>query len=594
VHRYVRRTASEFDAVASRLAVLFLFVRQINPIDVELTVTHFFKRRLVRALCALSPAIILAACTPDATAPSGAASGVAPGMITRSSTLLSTAEPMYAPGTAPLIWQDTFDSVSTDAAMLSKYATSSANYMHLDATGGIGGSHAARIDWKASTTCSDASRVLEKDFAQPANEIYVQYSVRYTAGAAFDWSGRTKCTGNAKNLMLLWPGSGALFSFTSENHVLGAGSTNDHPLFAQNTNTAVTDEMLGDGNWHRITLHVKQSSTPTTADGVIEGWIDGVQRWSMQNVASNASGGWTLMKMPASFNSGSPLTQSEWLDGLTVWGPVTVVPSPIIVPPPLPTPTPTPAPTPPVTPVAPPSISGSEPSYASGVNTLLWQDSFDAKGTDAGMLAPYATMNNETGIHFDASAGLNGSGAARIDWTAQNSTNCLDQSHLMEKSFTPSQEVYVQYSVRYQPGFLFDWTNLQGGLGCTGNAKKIMFLWAASGSRFDFISENHWLGMGSDYDHPLFNQNVGPVVSDEMLADGNWHRFTIHVRQSSTPTAPDGLIEGWIDGVQRWSWPNVASNASGGWVLMKVPTTFNSGSPVNQSEWMDGLTIWKP
>jgi hypothetical protein len=253
-----------------------------------------------------------------------------------------------------------------------------------------------------------------------------------------------------------------------------------------------------------------------------------------------------------------------------------------------------PAPAKPMNPGLPPS-AGSEPSYASGGGTLLWQDNFDGRGTDAAMLSQYSLMAGESGIHFDATAGLNGSGAARIDWPAQTAAGgCLDDAHLIEHSFTASQEVYVQYSVRYNAGFVFDWIGRTGGPGCVGNAKKLFFLWAGSGQRFDFISENHALGMGSDNDHPLFNQNVGSVVSDEILGDGNWHRITMHVRQSSTPTATDGLIEGWIDGVQRWSWPNIASNASGGWVLFKMPTTFNQGSPVAQSEWFDGLTVWRP
>jgi len=242
----------------------------------------------------------------------------------------------------------------------------------------------------------------------------------------------------------------------------------------------------------------------------------------------------------------------------------------------------------------PPTNTGSEPSYSSGGGTLLWQDNFDGRASDAALLSQYALENGESNMHADATGGLNGSGAGRIDWQPQTSTACQDDGHLIEHSFTPSQEVYVQYSVRYNPGFVFDWVGRTGGLGCVGNAKKLFFLWSASGDRFDFISENHWLGMGSDHDHPLFNQNVGPVVSDEMLGDGSWHRVTIHVRQSSTPTAKDGLIEGWIDGVQRWSWPNVASNGSGGFVLFKMPTTFNQGSPVAQSEWFDGLTVWRP
>jgi len=248
----------------------------------------------------------------------------------------------------------------------------------------------------------------------------------------------------------------------------------------------------------------------------------------------------------------------------------------------------------PVNPVHPVS-SGSEPSYASGGGTLLWQDNFDGRGTDAAMLSQYSLMTGESGIHYDATGGLNGSGAARVDWPAQTAAGgCLDDAHLIEHSFAASQEVYAQYSVRYQAGFVFDWMGHNTGVGCTGNAKKLFFFWSGSGQRFDFITENHALGMGSDLDHPLFSQNAGPVVTDEMLGDGNWHRITMHVRQSSTPTAKDGLIEGWIDGVLRWSLPNVASNASGGWVLFKMPTTFNQGSPVAQSEWFDGLTVWRP
>lgn len=242
-----------------------------------------------------------------------------------------------------------------------------------------------------------------------------------------------------------------------------------------------------------------------------------------------------------------------------------------------------------VTPPPPPPTGSGEPSYQAGSGSLIWKDTFDGLASDAALLSNYITMNGESGIHADAGAGANGTGAARIDWQA--STSCQDNSHLIERAMAPAQEVIISYMIRYTPNFVFDW---QGRGPCTGNAKKLFFLYSASGSRFDFISENHWLGMGSDYDHPLFNQNAGPVVSDEQLGDGQWHRITIRVRQSSTPTATDGYIYGWIDGVQRWAYPNVASNASGGWVYFHFPSTFNQGSPVNQSEWVDNLTVWTP
>lgn len=236
-----------------------------------------------------------------------------------------------------------------------------------------------------------------------------------------------------------------------------------------------------------------------------------------------------------------------------------------------------------------PPPGSSEPTYQAGSGSLIWKDTFDGLASDAALLGNYTTIDGESGIHADARAGMNGTGAARIDWQA--STACQDNSHLLERGMTPTREVIVTYTVRYTPSFVFDW---QGRGPCTGNAKKLFFLYSVSGSRFDFISENHWLGMGSDYDHPLFDQNAGPAVSDEQLGDGQWHRITIRVRQSSTPTATDGYIYGWIDGVQRWAYPNVASNASGGWQYFHFPSTFNQGSPVNQSEWVDDLTVWTP
>lgn len=245
----------------------------------------------------------------------------------------------------------------------------------------------------------------------------------------------------------------------------------------------------------------------------------------------------------------------------------------------------------PVAAPAPPPAAGSSEPVWTGAGTSLWADDFEASGSTADLYSRYSTQNGESGLQLDATGGLNGSRGLRIDWRAKS--GCSDDSHLIERSFAaPAQEVIVQYNVRYQPGFVFDWIGRSGS--CSGNAKKLFFLWAGQGSRFDFISENGALGVGSDLDHPLFAQNRGTTVRPQDLADGNWHRITLRVRQSSTPTATDGYILGWIDGVQRWSITNIASNASGGWTLFKMPTTFNQGSPIDQSEWMDGLRVWTP
>jgi len=204
----------------------------------------------------------------------------------------------------------------------------------------------------------------------------------------------------------------------------------------------------------------------------------------------------------------------------------------------------------------------------------------------------YLHMNVENGVTLDPTGGIGNTPACRIDWKPKASaTPCADDSHLIERVFPATTALCIAWTGRYSPAFVWDWITLNQS--CKGNAKKMFLLWAVTGSRFDFICENHRIGIGSDNDHPLFPQ-LAPEVTPEMIGDGNWHRFTVRVQQSSTPTALDGHIEGWIDGVKKWDIANWPSQSSGGYNDWKMPATFNTGSPVAQSEWIDHLTLWRP
>lgn len=236
-----------------------------------------------------------------------------------------------------------------------------------------------------------------------------------------------------------------------------------------------------------------------------------------------------------------------------------------------------------------------EPTFSSGVHVPLWMDDFNASperhaGAEASnRFGRYLTLG-VGGITHDPDAGLGGSGAARIAWTARRAGSCRDDSRVLEAWFPESREIFVQFSVRYERGFVFDWST-HGP--CAGNAKKLFLLWAREGSRFVFISENGDLGIGSDYDHPLFAQNRAVTVTPAALADGRWHRITFHIAQGSSATAHDGFLRGWIDGVQRWSYTRVRTYNAGGYYLFKMPATFNQGSPLTQTEWVDDLRIWR-
>lgn len=246
-----------------------------------------------------------------------------------------------------------------------------------------------------------------------------------------------------------------------------------------------------------------------------------------------------------------------------------------------------------------PPAEHAEPSFSGRTDEMLWSDDFDGRlrpepprrRGDAGRLGRYLTLGDPF-VRHDPDGGLAGSGAVRMDWLPRRgSARCDDDSRMLEASFEPSNEVVIQFAVRYTPGFVFDW----GARGrCSGNAKKLFLLWSHEGSRFVFISENGALGVGSDHDHPLLPQNRGTALRPGDLADGRWHRVTFHIRQGSATDRPDGFVRGWIDGVERWHYPGIVTHNAGGYHLFKFPTTFNQGSPAEQSEWVDALRLWRP
>lgn len=238
----------------------------------------------------------------------------------------------------------------------------------------------------------------------------------------------------------------------------------------------------------------------------------------------------------------------------------------------------------------------AEPTFSAREHVALWMDDFNAPPTPEAGADPrnhfgrYLTLGLDGFTHAPG-AGPDGSAAARIEWTAREGRECRDDSRVLEAWFPESREVFIQFSVRYEPGFVFDWSAHRP---CAGNAKKLFLLWAREGSRFVFISENGALGIGSDHDHPLFAQNRAVAVTPAALADGRWHRITFHIAQGSGASSHDGFLRGWIDGVQRWSYTRVRTYNAGGYYLFKMPATFNQGSPVDQVEWVDELRIWRP
>lgn len=244
--------------------------------------------------------------------------------------------------------------------------------------------------------------------------------------------------------------------------------------------------------------------------------------------------------------------------------------------------------------------TSAEPRYDPQKHSLLWADGFESYASDADLLAAYVTNPESIGrIYVESGAGLGGGRAIRFDWPASSAltlSECRDDGIVLEKAFADAgsapSELYLSFWVRYEPGFVWDWDAREP---CRGDAKKIWFFWEATGGpRWILVMESqNELRTGFDgVQDPLLTQNLGSRVTRETIADGEWHRFTFHIRQGSETDARDGFIRGWIDGRLRWEYFGLASGSSGGFYLFKAPATFNHGSPVEQSEWMDSITIW--
>jgi hypothetical protein len=329
----------------------------------------------------------------------------------------------------------------------------------------------------------------------------------------------------------------------------------------------VTASEVAPGTWHRLEWYLKYSSTPSSSDGIIRWWVDGVLQGDRTDINMPADSGFYEYRISPRWD-GTAKTEQDyaWFDHVRV----AAGSDPLV-----------------------------EPQFSATAYDSIWADDFQYQ-TDPEIWAggKYAGNNvTMSQIHVAPNAGPDGSTAVRMDWQAQSSGNCIDDNRLLEKSFSESAELYLQYWVKYQSGFVFDWAGHPLFPGNEqGNAKKLaLVLTQESSGRFDFIAENHSLGLGADIHEPLYQQNAGGTpFSLGQLGDGQWHRITIHFRRNSAPTVDDGFEYAWIDSTLRWSYSGIPLPTNTLYNTLQLSATFNCGSPVTQSEWLDGLRIWRP
>ncbi len=118
--------------------------------------------------------------------------------------------------------------------------------------------------------------------------------------------------------------------------------------------------------------------------------------------------------------------------------------------------------------------------------STIWNAHFWGYASTAALMSTYIHMSGESGVFLECHRWLWNWPAVRIDWakqtnlTAINETGCSEDDHLIERGFSATKEIYVQYHVRYQAHFQFDWSvaRAAGTAGeCTGATKKLFLIY---------------------------------------------------------------------------------------------------------------------
>jgi hypothetical protein len=201
-------------------------------------------------------------------------------------------------------------------------------------------------------------------------------------------------------------------------------------------------------------------------------------------------------------------------------------------------------------------------------DVILWQDNFD-KSSLAEMLAPYQTR----GAMEVVPAGRNGQ-AIRFVYSAASPDN------LIEKSFTPTTDIYFRYWYRSSPG---------ADPSCQGQNEsgfKWFMAWRGDGlprytmavTNLDGVPYQGRPNAGLEFtahdnssvEEPAqFLSNVNHYIRFGTTNEGNWHKYTLHVKVGN-----GGYEQIWVDDVLLLdNSANGYDHSSGGISLFQFPGT---------------------
>lgn len=196
-----------------------------------------------------------------------------------------------------------------------------------------------------------------------------------------------------------------------------------------------------------------------------------------------------------------------------------------------------------------------------------------------GSTKPYGSISRTTIDPYS------GDSALQFNWFASNTSSVS-----LHKGLPKLNEFYLRYAVKWSRGFQFTPGETR--------AKKVWRVWVsdskddivfitkkkastvASGHKFALMLNR----MFREGHNPNLEENVG---SPTTIETEKWYCFDWHV----VGGMGTGLVEGWINGVKKWDYPNLYT-ASAPMTRFDLGGNISPDRPtINQTEWFDNVSL---
>lgn len=328
-------------------------------------------------------------------------------------------------------------------------------------------------------------------------------------------------------------------------------------------NTTTTD--VGLGTWHRIEWYLKYSTTPTSNDGVIRWWLDGVLQGDYTNQDMPADAGFVGYVIQPTWTGTGNKTEQDyfWYDQVHVGVPSATWPA-------------EPSGFTPITdygfPTDIPTSAGPIPD-GSG-----WQVVFNSQGSDG--------IWNTTRTD-DPTAPL--SPASVAQWRYPTGFSGGSAPGTLFFDHTAQTDVFAG----------FWWKPSNPWQNHSSNVNKIAF-WG-TGTSGGSIDIQMYGQSGNTYNLHVVSEFTGvptvrfqPNVTTSNITLGQWHRVEWHMKYATTPGGSNGVLEWWLDGVLQGQYTDMETPNDAGFNEFKFsPTWGGVGDQKTETDyyWVDQVHL---